>query len=910
MRKAVAPALGALLALAALAAPAVADAPHVVVDGFHDVPLATVLDDPTAVRFASDGRMYVAEKWGPVLVFDEPQDPAPIEVINLQEEVNSYWDRGLLGMALDPDLGANGGHLYLLYSRDAALGQSPPQWHDDCPAAQQDDGCAISARLVRVTVGADGRAVGQPQVLIDQQWCAQFPSHSIGTVTFGPDGYLYVGAGDGASFNTADYGQLGANPCNDPVDEGGALRAQDVRTTSDPTGLDGSIIRVDPLTGARSIVAYGLRNPFRFTFRPSTSEIWLGDVGWNTWEEIDRFDPGGAAENFGWPCWEGNALSPSLTYTQLPLCKSLLAAAVTRPVFAYSHTGPVASGDGCGTGGAGSAISGLAFSSGAAYPAAYRGALFFSDVARNCLWFMRAGAGGAPDPATRAVFARGTPQGAGGPVDIEVAPNGNLVYVSLGDGGGQVREVRYSPLVARLTASTQYPDLSDDVTFNAGGSSGDGLSYEWDFGDGTGFHAGTETMSRSFGVRQNYDVRVRVTDAYGEQDVASVRISAGNTPPANPHISAQVPARGWAVGDHLHFTGGADDTPAPTYTWQLTIRHCTPAGGCHSHDISQSTGPAADFVAPDHPYPSKLWITLTATDDLGVTAQKRIELAPRTVKLTARATPAPLTVALDGGAATSATQTVIANGQATATTTSPQTAGGQTYRFMGWSDGDHHLTRTFSVRRDTSLVARFLAPPGAKTPPAIAGRARTRHTLTATAGAWLGNELTFAYQWSRCAASCLPIPGATARTYRPKTTDIGRRLTVRVTARNDLGGATQASAPTATVREGIPPKFRLARPKLRKGALRLRVRGISERCRVRATGVLSIKRRKAIRTKAATASLAKAGARTLTVRLSKPARRRVAAALRSGRAVHVRLTVTATDTAGNRSVAHRTVTLR
>ena len=103
---------------------------------------------------------------------------------------------------------------------------------------------------------------GPEQVLVED-WCQQYPSHSIGTVEFGPDGALYASAGDGASFNFADYGQDGSplNPCGDPpggvgatltppTAEGGALRSQDLRTSGDPVTLDGSIIRVDPATGA------------------------------------------------------------------------------------------------------------------------------------------------------------------------------------------------------------------------------------------------------------------------------------------------------------------------------------------------------------------------------------------------------------------------------------------------------------------------------------------------------------------------------------------------------------------------------------------------------------------------------------------------------------------------------------
>src|SRR5262249_27238422 len=153
--------------------------------------------------------------------------------------------------------------------------------------------------------------VGSEQVLVED-WCQQFPSHSIGHIAFGPDGALYVSAGEGASFNVVDYGQFGTplNPCGDPpagvggtesppTAEGGALRSQSLRRPSGPASLDGAILRVDPTTGAalpdnplyssadlraRRIIAYGVRNPFRFTFRPGTNEVWVGDVGWGSWE--------------------------------------------------------------------------------------------------------------------------------------------------------------------------------------------------------------------------------------------------------------------------------------------------------------------------------------------------------------------------------------------------------------------------------------------------------------------------------------------------------------------------------------------------------------------------------------------------------------------------------------------------
>ncbi len=165
-----------------------------------------------------------------------------------------------------------------------------------------------------------------------------------------------MSGGEGANFDATDFGQFGnpVNPCSDPANEGGALRSQDLRSTADPTGLNGAILRLDPATGAalptnpnfgssdanaRRIIAYGLRNPFRFTFRPGTSEIWAGDVGWNTWEEIDRVtNPTGPLTNFGWPCYEGNAAQSGYQSANLPLCQSLYSGAgQTAPYYTYNH---------------------------------------------------------------------------------------------------------------------------------------------------------------------------------------------------------------------------------------------------------------------------------------------------------------------------------------------------------------------------------------------------------------------------------------------------------------------------------------------------------------------------------------------------------------------------------------------
>ncbi|MCI0633983.1 MAG: PQQ-dependent sugar dehydrogenase [Actinobacteria bacterium] len=325
--------------------------------GFQVNTVISGLDTPTAVAFSPDGRVFVAEKSGIIKVYTDLNDPTPTTFADLSTNVYNFFDRGLLGLELHPNFPAQP-YVYALYTYDGDIGEAAPKWgtpgvlSDPCPdpPGASPDGCPAAARLSRLT--ASGDVMSGPEQVLIEDWCQQSPTHSIGTVTFGPDGALYVGAGEAAS--PLDWGQYGDpvdNPCGDPpggvggamsppTAEGGALRSQDLRTTSDPTTLDGTIIRVDPLTGAalpdnplfgssdpnaRRVIAYGLRNPFRFAFRPGTNEIWAGDVGQATWEEINRIlSPTDAVvENFGWPCYEGSPRMPGWDTRDFTICENL-----------------------------------------------------------------------------------------------------------------------------------------------------------------------------------------------------------------------------------------------------------------------------------------------------------------------------------------------------------------------------------------------------------------------------------------------------------------------------------------------------------------------------------------------------------------------------------------------------------
>ncbi len=244
-----------LLAVVLLAAaPAAASA--IVPAGFQESTVWTGFTNPTTIEFAADGRVFVGEKSGRIVSYDSLADPSPTPVADLSNAVHDFWDRGLLGMALDPDFTNGRPYIYVLYTYNKDPSDATvPRWPDNCPTppGATADGCVVSGRLSRLTL--DG--VETPLIT---DWCQQYPSHSVGDLVFGPGRALYVSAGDGASFNFADYGQDGApvNPCGDPggaaptppTAEGGALRSQDIRSAGDPTGGDGAILRVDPDTGA------------------------------------------------------------------------------------------------------------------------------------------------------------------------------------------------------------------------------------------------------------------------------------------------------------------------------------------------------------------------------------------------------------------------------------------------------------------------------------------------------------------------------------------------------------------------------------------------------------------------------------------------------------------------------------
>jgi glucose/arabinose dehydrogenase len=716
------------------------------IEGFSDSVVYSGITAPTVVRFAPDGRVFIAEKRGRVLVAPSVGQPA-VYTLDIRTRVNSFWDRGLLGMVLDPDFETNG-NLYVAYTYDHILGDAAPapRWTDGCPSPPDGggaltDGCVVSARVSRFTMtGPD--TFGPEQVLVED-WCAQFPSHTIGDLEFGDDGFLYASAGDGASFNDADWGQFGgsadsptpANPCGDPPGgvgvantspsgRGGALRSQSLRRPAgEPISLDGTIIRINPATGnaapgnplagqanpnARRIVASGFRNPFRIAFRPGTNELWIGDVGWTDTEEINRLaDPASApVENFGWPCYEGYVEHAG--YAGLTLCDNLYndpAAAIREPRFAYAHGGAVLPGDGCPTISS-AVISGLAFYESGSYPARFDDALFFTDHSRNCIWAMRA-TSGIPDPAKIEVVVRE----AGNPVDLQSGPGGDIFYVD--HENGQIHRLTFAegntPPVAQIAASPVSGDAPMEVEFDgrtsADSNPGDTLTYAWDFTDNGSVDATTATAIFEYDTPGIYTARLTVTDQHGASGTTTQQIVADGS---GPVIDAPLSSLTWAVGDAIPFSGSATDgdgnpLPASALSWTLTILHCATASSCHPHVVETRDGvTSGTFDAPDHSYPSALEIRLTASDD-GVETSATVRLAPKAVTLKFRSEPNLLDFRINGATVhgvvgtPSVTRTFIVGSRIGLVAPSPQVLDGIEFTFDEWSDGSSAATRTVTA---------------------------------------------------------------------------------------------------------------------------------------------------------------------------------------------------------------------
>jgi uncharacterized repeat protein (TIGR03806 family) len=241
-------------------------------------------------------RWYVVEKTGSVRVFDNtPNVSTTREFINLASRLNSdpsspTDERGLLGMAFHPNYPTDP-RVYLYYTgSDATLGLVDRV----SEFRTLDNGMTLSAGSELVLFN-----VNDPQV-----------NHNGGNIAFGPDGFLYIGIGDGGGHGD-DHGSIGNGQLLTTllgkmlrIDVSASTVAETYRIPSSNPYANNARCNVNGNGAANcpEIYAFGLRNPWRWSFDRVSGELWLNDVGQSTLEEVDRITPGG---NYGWRCFEG-----------------------------------------------------------------------------------------------------------------------------------------------------------------------------------------------------------------------------------------------------------------------------------------------------------------------------------------------------------------------------------------------------------------------------------------------------------------------------------------------------------------------------------------------------------------------------------------------------------------------------
>ena len=258
---------------------------------------------PVDIQNAGDDRLFIVEQAGIIKILNPDATINPEPFLNITSLISSGGERGLLGLAFHPDY-SNNGYFFVNYTNTTG-----------------------DTQVARYTVDANDSNIADPNtavLIIDAD--QPYSNHNGGCIQFGADGFLYIGLGDGGS---------GGDPEN---------RSQNLQT------LLGKILRIDinntngannydipsdnPFVGDSNaldeIWAYGVRNPWRFSFDSESDELWIADVGQGDIEEINRVAPDAAGLNYGWRCYEG---SQTYNTTGCPDPSEL-----TFPVAEYTHS--------------------------------------------------------------------------------------------------------------------------------------------------------------------------------------------------------------------------------------------------------------------------------------------------------------------------------------------------------------------------------------------------------------------------------------------------------------------------------------------------------------------------------------------------------------------------------------------
>ena len=568
---------------------------------------------PTDMALLPSGDILVVEK-GAGLNENGVADVRLVRQGTLQEEpvvslsVTVLGDSGIYSIVLDPNFAINH-YFYVWYS----IGAQALEW----PGHSVD-------RLSRFTfdpISGQADALGEKIIVDGIRW-SQW--HNGGGVAFAPDGSLFLATGDAASNNLGqDMASLNGKLLRiAPGDDGGNHL---------PTGQAGS--QQDALLP--EIYASGLRNPFRMAWRPTEQAFYLIDVGFGSWEEVNRVGELGA--NYGWAVREGPC-----PYNVNDVNCSPAPPAYTDPVVAYPHPTE---------GGAG--ITALAFYSGTAWPEIYQGLLFFADFNSRTMSMVDL-----DEPTSILPFGSDV----GHLVDMEATADGiytlsiydgtiHFIYYSAGGNQWPTAQLNVAPLQGAAPLA---------VEFSAVGSADpeqDTLTYVWDFGDGGVPLTTTQPfLVHHYAQDGDYLASLQVFDEHGgrsEIQRTTVRVYSGAMPTIVQEIVGDSERRYYRGGDTVRFTvtraGGLTGLDGTTpYIWTVKQHHNE-----HVHFIvTDYAGDAVEIAISDDSHAAEVTIwyeaELTMHTDQGQAIRVTRALGPDVVALAVQSLPSGASMRWNG----------------------------------------------------------------------------------------------------------------------------------------------------------------------------------------------------------------------------------------------------------------------
>ena len=617
--------------------------------GFTETQVATGLARPTAMAFAPDGRLFVAQQSGALRVV---KNGALLATPFLTVTVDSAGERGLLGVAFDPAFATNQ-FVYVYYTATS------PSTHN---------------RISRFTADGDVALAGSEVVILELNNLSSATNHNGGAIHFGSDGKLYVGVGENANSGNS---QSMSN-----------LLGKMLRINS-----DGTIPTDNPFYATanglnRAIWALGLRNPFTFAFQPGTGRLFINDVGQNTWEEIND---GIAGSNYGWPNSEGPTSTPG---ERAPLyyyghgAGSFLGCAITGGAFynpsvaqfPAAYTGVYFFADYCG-----GWINRMDPANGYAvstFATAISAPVDLQVGADGSLYYLARGGGSTTGVVGRIQYtASQAPAITQQPANVTV-PVGAPASFSVGASGTPplaYQWQRNGVNIAGATAST--------YTIGSASATDDGATFRC-------------VVTNSFGTATSSAATLTVVS--NTPPVGTI-----TSPAAGTFYTA-----GQTIAYAGSGTDTQDGTlPASRFTWQVDFHHDD--GSAHTHPFIPPTSGATggSFTIPNMGETSAnvfYRIILTVTDSGGLTHVSSLDIVPRTVTITLATSPGVLQVTLDGQPHLAPYSVVSVVGMLrTIGVPSPQTLDGRAWWFGSWSDRGKATHTIVTPATDTTYTATF-----------------------------------------------------------------------------------------------------------------------------------------------------------------------------------------------------------